>query len=335
MAYHLSKTLSCNDEHTIHVFSDKSIDGVENGMISGSHLQCDVIVIGGGGIVNPDFWAFKNGGLTKIIESQKPVAFININVTSEVTKNPEFAEMLRALKAKWWVRTKQSAEHLAEIGIASTVVPDISFRTGVVPAKHTMAGKKKMSVFLNSYVFNDLLHNNDVGQFVQALHNCRVIAKYCDWMTKFGWNITFYSAHTAKMVDDRIPSALVFGTMTEKSSANWVSEPLSWDELVREISHSDLVLSMRFHSTTTALSAGVPCVDITHHAKNKSLIEEIGIQPVSVEYALLTHDALVKAAQFAENSPIYETKVHAYCSEAVTRWELFDHEWNTFLKNIE
>jgi len=335
MAHHLSKVLSIDDLHEVKVFSDKSADGIENAAVSRGHLDCDVIVIGGGGIINPDFWVFKGDGLTKLKAAQKPIAFVNVNVTAELLNNTSFAEELKNLKAKWWVRTRQSADILAGIGIAASLVPDISFRPGVVPSNNRLLGKKKMSVFLNSYVFNDLTHNTDVNQFVQALHNCRIIAQFCDWMTKFGWNVSFLSAHTAKVVDDRIPSAFVFGTMEQKNEAQWVAEPQTWDELIKEISNSDLVVSMRFHSTTTALAAGVPCIDITHHAKNKSLLEEIGLLPISAEYSELTRASLVKAAQYAENSPAYITKVNAYCSEAATRWELFDREWNTFLNNIE
>jgi len=335
MAFHLSKALSVNESHSVYVFSDRSADGVENGCSSGGHLDCDIVVIGGGGVINPDFWVFKNDGLSKLKSSQKNIAFINVNVISEVLKNTQFTEDLKSLKAKWWVRNRQSVDILTEIGITASLVPDISFRPGVVQVSQKMLGKKQMSIFLNSYVFNDLVHNDNVSQFVQALHNCRLIAQFCDWMTEFGWNVTFYSAHTSKYVDDRIPSAFVFGSMREKGSAKWVAEPLSWDGLIREITHSDLVVSMRFHSTTIALAAGIPCVDITHHAKNKSLLDDIGLQAISAEYSSLTHETLVKAAQFAENSSAYVVKVNAYRSEAVTRWELFDREWSTFLNNIE
>jgi len=335
MAHHLSKILSVNGTHTVHLFSDKTSDLIENGYSTNAHLSCDIIVIGGGGIVNPDFWAFKNGGLERLKHLNKPVAFINVNVTPEILKNQPFIEDLKALKAKWWVRTRQSADILAQIGIAASIVPDVSFRSGVVPRRHSLGGNKKMAVFLNSYVFNDLMNNNDVGQFIQALHNIRIIAGFCDWLTDFGWNITFYAAHTARVVDDRIPSALAFGIMKNKDNVQWLPEPVSWDKLVQEISTSDMVMSMRFHSTTCALSAGVPCIDITHHAKNKSLIDEIGISPVSVEYNSLTHESLIKAAQYAENSAAYVSKVNDYCSESLTRWDLFDSEWSTYTKNLE
>lgn len=335
MAYHLSKILSVGDSHTVELFSDKSVDGIQNGLLSYAHLDCDIIVIGGGGIVNPDFWVFKNDGMNKLKASNKPVVFINVNITSEIIKNKQFSEDLKSLKAKWWVRTQQSVDILAEVGIAASLLPDVSFRPGVVQHAQNMIGKKKMSVFLNSYVFNNLIHDDNVSDFIMALHNLKLISKYCDWMVKFGWNITFFSAHTAKFVDDRMPSALAFGFMKQKDGAQWVAEPQSWDDLIKEISHSDLVLSMRFHSTTTAIAAGVPCVDITHHAKNKSLLDEIGIQSVSSEYSSLTHDSLVKATQFAENSPVYIAKTGSYRSEASARWELFDREWQTFLTNIE
>lgn len=335
MAHHLSKVLSVNDTHNVRIFSDKSLDNVENGLLSSGHLDCDVIVIGGGGIVNTDFWAFKNDGLTKLKNSQKPIAFVNVNITQDILKDSQLIEDLKSLKARWWVRNRQSVDTLTEIGISASLVPDVSFRPGVVAPYNKMGGKKQLSVFLNSYVFNDLIHNDNVNQFVQALHNCRLIAQFCDWMTTFGWNITFFSAHTAKYVDDRIPSAFVFGTMENKDSAKWVAESLAWDDLIREITHSDLVLSMRFHSTTTALAAGVPCIDITHHEKNKSLLDEMGALCISAEYSSLTHDALIRAAQCAENPTSHESKVKAYRSEAVTRWELFDREWSTYLNNIE
>jgi polysaccharide pyruvyl transferase WcaK-like protein len=335
MAHHLTKVLSINNSHTVNLFSDKSADGVENGFLSGGHLNSDIIAIGGGGIVNPDFWVFKGDGMNQLKASNKPVVFINVNVTPDFTTKTGFIEDLKNLKAKWWVRTQQSVDILADAGIPSSLLPDVSFRDGVVNHFKKKIGRKNMSVFLNSYVFNKLIHNDNVNEFLQALHNLRIISHYCDWMAKFGWNITFYAAHTDKFVDDRIPSSLAFGSMLKKEHAQWIAEPQTWDELLEDISRSDLVLSMRFHSTTTAIASGVPCVDITHHAKNKSLLEEIGIEDSSTNYSSLSFNDLIKVTQFVENSSVYTSKTDAYRFEAIKRWELFDREWQTFVSKLE
>jgi len=334
MAHHLSEVLSQGGKHSVTVYSDKGMGEVVNGHVSNAHLSADVIVIGGGGIVSKGFWAFKGDGLERLRKSKKPIAFVNVNVTPDYLSDEEFCEQLRELKARWWVRNNQSVDLLAKIGIPATLVPDVSFRKGVVPERNRVLGRQKLAVFLNSYVFNQITADKDVGKFIHALHNVRVLARYLDWMSHYGWQITFYAAHTAKDVDDRVPSALVFSTMEKKDTANWMAETKQWNELIDAICESDLVVSMRYHSTCVALAHHIPCVDITHHTKNKSLLNELGIGSISVDYNSLMHESLVRASQYAENSTEYQHKLQAFSAEAHTRWELFDREWDTFLSNI-
>lgn len=316
MCHHLSDVLSQNGLHKVYAY----------GKMSENIFLNDIIVIGGGGIINQNFWIFKD--FNKLKNFKKPIAFINVNITHEI-EDTDFLNNLKKLNAAWWVRTIESKSILSTAGIKSNFLPDISFKSHVVkPLRKT---SKKLSIFLNYYVFNDLTNKNNVNKFIHALHNCQILASFCDWMVNFGWNITFYSAHVDRDIDDRIPSAFVFGNMKNKSGVKWESESLEWEKLIEEISSSELVISMRFHSSAVAFAAGVPCIDITHHDKNQALIDDIGVEEISVKYLTLSQPALIQAAQYAEYAFEYKEKINIYCTNAHNRWELFKQQWNELI----
>jgi polysaccharide pyruvyl transferase WcaK-like protein len=330
----LPQVLSRPNLDTCQAFSDANGKFAINGLVEPTYLQYDVIVIGGGGIIAPDFWAFANGGIESLALSQKPIAFVNVNVVSDYLESSDFVAKLRSLNARWWVRDQESVEMLNRCGIKAQMVPDISFRPGVINVVNADR-PKRVSVFLNSYVLNNAFSHTSVSDYLHANEVMRTIASHLDWLMYFGYQITLYPAQVSKDIDDRIPSAITFALTKDKGKCQWISEPLNWRQLVQAISESRIVISMRFHSSAIALAAGVPVVDIIHHPKNDRLVKATHLQEASVSYDLLTNESLIKATQAAERLIPNSQEVQSYLAEGRQRWEAFDQQWTAYLNSIQ
>ncbi|MFK4985342.1 hypothetical protein ACI4B7_26310, partial [Klebsiella pneumoniae] len=94
----------------------------------------------------PDFWVFQKHRLDQLIESGKPVTFLNVTITTEMTSNSDFVQSLKRLNANWWVRDKQSADLLLGVDIQAKHMPDISCTLDI---KNKQSNNKKLTVFLN------------------------------------------------------------------------------------------------------------------------------------------------------------------------------------------
>ena len=67
---------------------------------------------------------------------------------------------------------------------------------------------------------------------------------------------------------------------------------MSWHEHVQAIASSDLVLSMRYHTTLLSYIAGTPLIDITHHDKNKYFLIENDLTQHSHDYYSISVESL-------------------------------------------
>jgi polysaccharide pyruvyl transferase WcaK-like protein len=329
MADHLPRVLSVNGQHTVTLFSDCDRESIRNGKTSGAHLEQDVVVIGGGGVISPSFWALEPRFLERLIQRQTPVAFVNVNVTEDLLRHPSLVELLLQLNARWWVRDQHSCDNLARAGIDSALVPDVSFRSGVVPPRVMVKDRKKLLVFANAYLLNQLFQHQDTHRYLSAHEAAFTLAHFLDWMAHFQWEIHLVPAQTGGEFDDRIVGGMIYGLMRRKDAARWHSDAPDWNALIHEISHADLVLSMRYHASTTAIAAGTPLIDVTHHAKNRQLLIELGLESVAVAYDSLSQQALVAAAQCS--SAMRSTTIEAYLQNADRAWGQFDKEWAEWL----
>lgn len=337
MQHWLPQVISINEDIKVIAYSDDSSNTVINGIANPSYLDCDMIIIGGGGIVDPDFWAFRNDAISKLIECGKPIYFFNINIYPQGVSSPDFVSKLCSLNARWWVRDTTSVQLLSSVGINATYLPDITFRNGVIPYKRV---KKKTtnriaSVFINHYAFMPYFTSSSVDIWAKAQYNARTIAYYIDWLTTFGWNVQIISSQTARFVDDRIPSALLYGLCINKDKIQWDDKPHTWQSMIKKIRDSDLIISQRYHTTTVALASGIPVVDITHHLKNEGLLKDVRIEKISVPYEMFDHKQLMTATTFAENLPGYQEKIATYRADSHMRWQQFDDDWESVIKNFE
>lgn len=331
MADVLSQVICSNGKHTVQIFSDTTENDIINGANNNAHLLSDIIVFGGGGIVTPNFWAFKNEALDNIVKSGKPCCFVNVNVTEEFFSDPQFSTKIQLLNAKWWVRDINSIEILKRANIQANYLPDVCTRRNFLPPQKNENGKK-LTVFLNDYIFHNL-NSDNTFEFLRTHQNIKILASYFDWMHKFGWQVTFYPSQTSWHIDDRICSAVAYSNMQTRKDSKWITNKVEWREIVSAIQGSNLVVSMRYHPTLISLISGIPTVDVTHHSKNKNFILDNKLNELSVNYYELTKDKLIQATQFAEKLS-YKQNINDFYNNANMLWEQFDQEWIQYCNSI-
>jgi polysaccharide pyruvyl transferase WcaK-like protein len=299
---------------SVTVYSDCN-HGVKHGKEDLSYLNSDTIVIGGGSLIYPDFWVFENLAHPSIV-------FLNVNVPK--IENENFAQKLQSLKATWFVRDTQSVINLKEIGISSFYAPDIctnlKFKTNVIP--------KKMCVFLNSYIFNDLF-SDCVDLHLLAQKNILELAKYLNWMITFGWKIHLISCQTQGEIDDRIVSGVLYQYIKDKSCCDLSMCILDDEEIIKHICESDFVISSRLHSTLLCATLGIKFIDITHDDKNKMFLKDNNLLDNSVDYYFFNKDLLISKTQSIENSEI-KNNIQKNAKE---NWKSFVYLWDNWFAN--
>jgi len=325
MAECLSQRLSTSDSE-VKVYSDVCKGDILNGMKDHSFLDSDWIVIGGGNIIGPGFWAFKDG-MIDLLPKDGRVVFLNVGVTQDYLSNSDFSKKLESLNAKWWVRDMESQDILYNLDIESSFLPDISLT--LREQLHTEKEPKTIGVLLNAYPMNDLFNNDNVYLHQRAHQFARVLAHHLDWMISFGWKVKFLPCHVSTQIDDRLIAAVVFGYMQNKKSATWQVSHMPWKDLSESISKCELVFSMRYHASTTAVASKTRFVDLIHHDKNKQFVRYIKAEQCAVNIWAATHESLIEATVAAE---AINTDSWYQCNVAQSLWNDFDSSWKTLIE---
>lgn len=330
MATLLSDKISQN-KHTIKLFSDCSNGTFDYQKFS--FLDTDLVVIGGGGIIDNKFWALTENNLNLLKDSKIPVAFLNVNIYQESLNNINFMQNLLELNASWWVRDKFTYDQLKKLNFKVKYLPDILFSLNI--ENKNKINKKLLNIFLNYYAFKPAFDNENVSAWIDMQSKCKELASYLDWLTTFGWNIQLVPCQSSQEIDDRIISAYIYGLCKNKSKISWISKPTSWRGIIKIISDSDLVISQRYHSSVASMSLGVRFVDITHHAKNIELIKDASITGSSVYLKNLNKNNLIDATRYAEFNSNYKNNIINYKTNAMKLWKEFETDWNHFIMKLE
>lgn len=319
MQHQLGGILSDCGFSEVGIYSDCEYFHVKNGLEDDSYLKADVIVIGGGGIIDPEFWVFSEGRIDKLLESGKKLVFLNVSVYQSILQQPEFVQKLTKMHGVWYVRDQKSRDLLKSVGIEARIVPDVLFSKPPqdLPPKDT----RLMLVYPNYYAFDG--HFNGTGNWDDTLMyfmSVKILAQFIDWMTTFGWRVSIVSAQTSQHVDDRIIASTIYGHVKNKDSVNWVDFPLEYTEHEDLISQAKLVVSMRYHSSAMAVKHSVPCIDIIHHDKNAGLWDDVGVYDnrVTIPFNM---DNLIDAANASDKQSVTTL---AYTKAAIGSWSEFN-----------
>jgi polysaccharide pyruvyl transferase WcaK-like protein len=100
------------------------------------------------------------------------------------------------------------------------------------------------------------------------------------WLLDQGY---FIRLLTGNLGVDQRPVDDLLQFVKEEGQARWqdriIAEAIAnTDELLYQISKTDIVVASRFHNVLCALMLGRPVVSIGYHIKNESLMAEMGLQ---------------------------------------------------------
>ena len=313
----LSEVLSCDGKNEVFIFSDLEKNDIKNGFLNKEYFDCDLIVIGGGGIINKDFWIFRDNGIDELLSSWKNVMFLNVNVYEDIFNDKIFLSKIKSLNAKWWVRDSKSKEHLFKSGIDSVLMPDVIFHK----TKFNLKPKenKKVIFFPNYYAFN----GTSIRDWVLTQRNVSVLSDYFNWLISFGWHVTISFCQHGQ-VDDRIIGGMVYSQIINKSNVTWDLEVIDWKKKIELIKEHSLVISMRYHSTLSAVINGIPCVDIVHHDKNKYFWKDLQFFNKSLNMYTIDNQQLCEITNFSDVFPCYLSKIDDYRNMSKKEWNKFE-----------
>jgi hypothetical protein len=82
-----------------------------------------------------------------------------------------------------------------------------------------------------------------------------------------------------------------------------------------------------------ALNNLIPTIDITHHSKNRNFLLENNLSNISIDYANLSKDKLIKTAQSAEAMD-YRSNIINISAESIKLWDNFKEEWTCFCNEV-
>ena len=317
----LFEVLSKNGKNNVQIFSDLDKGEIKDGLKTKDHLKSDLIVIGGGGIINKNFWIFRDGGIDELISCWKQIIFLNVNVFPDIFSDKIFASKLKSLNAQWKVRDSESKIILMNVGIDSEVMPDVSFYKTKHSIKKTK--EKKLILFPNYYAFFKSFTGSSVSDWVLMQRNIFVLSSYLDWMISFGWEVTISFCQHGE-IDDRIIGGMILALIKDKSKVTWDVNPISWQDKIKLIKEHDFVLSMRYHTTLISVMNGIPCVDIVHHDKNKFFWKDLQFFNKSLNMYTLDNEQLCKMTNFSENFSDYLNKITDYCARSKKSWIEFE-----------
>lgn len=264
----------------------------------------DIVVIGGGGLITPYFWIFKN--IDRLILLRKKILIFNVNLTREADP---IVKKLKELNALWIVRDYYSVEYLKSNNIVNNVyfAPDICF-SEFEDGKDINDREKIISVCCNYYIFKNIFSDRVEDQ-LNAQRAYHAIKNFLFWMSSFDWKIQLIPAQIAETIDDRVTNSYLHGLLSCESINILNGDN---DKILKHLSDSSFIISSRYHFSIFALSNNIPLIDITHHSKNANLLKDIGLQNLSNNYYTLLKDDLIRATKFFQNSLVYSNIINKF-----------------------
>jgi polysaccharide pyruvyl transferase WcaK-like protein len=235
----------------------------------------EYIALGGGGIISPNFWFFKNN-FHKQVNDQQRLCLFNVNLTVEA--QPILAEIGPKI-ALAVVRDSYSLEYAKQFIPKDNVMyaPDISLtlESNFVESEPL----KQVVVCLNYYIFKNFFSQNHRERLF-AEKAMVEIASFLDYLSSQGYQIVLAPCQTDSDVNDNVIHGVLKGFI-KSHDVRWEYSSSKLESLINE---SSLVISSRYHSSLFALKQQTKFIDITHHSKNANFLKELGLQDFSINY---------------------------------------------------
>lgn len=231
-------------------------------------VRCDLIIIGGGGIVSRFFWPFRNIFLRIIKILRKPIYFYSIGVG--LPKGVDLFELdynnISAwLKAAKWVSVRDDVTQLAlgELGISSKVLGDpVLFRYDEI---QPIRENNLIGINIANHGWSDFPYI--VEKILVPLG--AKLRKLNDSGCKF-----IYIAHHEK-------EKSVYNYLKNSIDIDWVYD--SVDSLHAAYLRVDFQISMMLHSTIFSVVTNTPFFCISYDEKNMAFLNQMGLGSLDVD----------------------------------------------------
>lgn len=248
-----------------------------------------IVVFGGGNIIQPSLWIFKDINKLK----NKKLIMLNIGITTEAK---DLLPKLADLNCLWIVRDKYSVNLLSQNNITNVIfAPDIclsSFKDTAIKNND-----KILITTFNYYIFHNIF-SNDYKKKIAAERAYREITDFLFWMLSFDWQVVLVPLQISQHIDDRITNSYAAGLLQNKVTTIWDN-----NNLINYLKYSSFILSTRYHLSIYALANNIPFIDIIHHSKNANLHNDIGLKGHTINYYTVLQESLINSAILAENNP--------------------------------
>jgi polysaccharide pyruvyl transferase WcaK-like protein len=258
------------------VFTDKPIK------------NASAYILGGGDIISPFFL-----DSLKKINAPKHI----MSVTLREGANAKDLKQFDSIR----VRDLASLELAKSKGIAASFVPDMTFvlepnrENGrrIIENHFRIEGndlyEKIVTVVLNGHLVPG--HDGTAMDASRFEKLCYDIAVASDNI-----NASFVFVPFGKRMpwDDRAANAISASRCKFWKKNVVIYDPLSPQETLDVIGASDMLISMRLHSSIFACICGVPFIDILHNHKNKYFLNTIGFKEFAIEYDNIGRRSLIE-----------------------------------------
>lgn len=279
-------------------------------------------LVGGGGIVTPNFWFFKH--VAPYLKQDAKIGLFNVNLTSEsieVLKKYNYFIKFAVVRDSYSSQAATSILKKDRVLLA----PDISFLSPKIVLPTWQKPINYVSICLNGYVLNNYF-STDSRKRIYAEKLLIELAEFVKWLKTFGHKIQLIQSQVDREINDNRVSAILDGLVGGVD--NWV---YSNDDLETKLFDSSLIISMRYHTTLFAIKHAIPFIDISHHSKSIKFLEEMGLSDFSINYWNCSLDKFKDVA----NKVKYSTKIKEVSdSISVSSIESWNHVKQTLSQTI-
>ncbi len=246
----------------------------------------DVIVVGGGSLINDKFFYFKNPNL-----AAKHI-FLNVNITQYNDGIPA-----RFPDAMWVVRDLESLKYCP----VATYCPDIL----LTHKFESLPPKRKIAVVCNHFCQKDLF-SKDSALKTRAEYKAQELVDFCAWMGDFGWETAWVAMQEAPEVKDSVFSSYLFGLNNFRGEIGGI-------EVARD---ARILLSYRFHGSVIAITQGKRFLNLNSDDKCVNGLKSYGFD----QWVPTTKKEMITLVNSLENTQNFEEKSSLIVKKAVNSW---------------
>lgn len=310
--------VSGDAKHTQDAFHVAAVSWQDIPAVIARAEECDLIILGGGGIFN-DYWGVQPE--TILTRAHAGIAFYSeVAVLARLLDKPLSifgvgVGPLASAAGREWTRLAFSLANRASVRDAGTkrLLQQIGCETGEIAVTADPAfclGRDEQGA---QALISRLLPNNGLPLVAISLRNWNVNCDQDKWQREVAQGLDrFYEARPCNslflpfhnlpaypLTDDLNAVKAVIALLKHKENAAILRGQPAPGTVAGVIAHCGLVIGMRLHAVIFAASAGVPIVALSYDPKVKQMMARLGLTDFSLNLEDVNAEKLLAAAQKA------------------------------------